>query len=244
MTAFALHLPERSGLARWLFAAIVILALYAAVVAAVLFWPARRPGTPEIVPAIAVTLAPTQSSAPDLQNEDLPVGPEMQQAEAVPPEPPKPEEQKVEQQVQPPPPLPTEHAEVALPDAERNSVEKPKEEVRPPAPETRAPPKTAQIGTFSQAGSNAYNALVIGHLERFNRYPAAAHGAAGKVTVRFVLKRSGEVVERAVVVSSGHELLDHEALEVLRRASPFPAFPTAKPGDRDTYTMPMSFAPR
>jgi periplasmic protein TonB len=242
MTAFALHLPEHRGVGRWLFAACVILALYAAVVAAVLFWPARTPPAPELVPAIAVSLAPVQSAAPEVHEQpDLPVGPEMQQAEAAPPEPPKIEQQKVEE-VQPPPPAPVQDAEVALPKAEPKPVEK-KEEVQPPAPETRAPPKNEHVGEFTQAASNAYNALVVGHLARFKRYPAAAHGASGKVTVRFVLSRGGEVVDCAVVASSGNAAVDQEVVDILRRASPFPAFPAAKPGDRDSYTIPIAFAP-
>jgi protein TonB len=37
-------------------------------------------------------------------------------------------------------------------------------------------------------------------------------------------------------------LLDREALDILRRASPFPIFPAAKPGDRDSYIAPVSFS--
>jgi len=83
---------------------------------------------------------------------------------------------------------------------------------------------------------------VFGHLQRFKRYPAAAHGAAGTVVVHFVLNRAGEVMESAVTKSSGNEVLDREAIEILRRASPFPAFPAAKPGAQDTYIAPVNFA--
>jgi protein TonB len=62
MTAFALHLPERPGVARWMFAAAVISALHVAIFAAALLWLERNPTTPQILPAIAVTLAPVQSS--------------------------------------------------------------------------------------------------------------------------------------------------------------------------------------
>ena len=121
-------------------------------------------------------------------------------------------------------------------------MEKPKPEERPPAPETRAPPKTENVGQFTQAGSNVYNALVFGHLQRFKRYPLAAHGASGTVVVRFSLNRTGEVIASAVTKSSGSEVLDREALEILRRASPFPPFPEAKPGPQDSYVAPVNFA--
>jgi protein TonB len=238
MKALALHLPERRGLSRWTLAAVTILIAHAAIVAAVALWYARRPAEPTILPAIAVTLAaPTESSSPEIQNQDIAVGPTMQQAEAAPKEPPK-EEKPVEQVVQPP--SPPQEAEVTLPKDEPKQEEKPRES-RPPAPETRAPPKTEHVGQFSEAGARAYTALVFGHLQRFKRYPLAAHGASGTVMVRFALNRAGDVIESAVTKSSGNGVLDREALDTLRRASPFPAFPDAKPGAEETYIAPVNF---
>jgi protein TonB len=237
MNAFALHLPERRGLSRWTLAAVTILMAHAAIVAAVALWYARQPVEPTMLPAIAVTLAPVEASSPEMRNQDIAVGPTMQQAEAAPKEPPK-EEKPVEQVVQPPPPA--QEAEVTLPKDEPKQVEKPTESA-PPAPETRAPPKTDHVGQFSEAGSNAYNARVFGHLQRFKRYPQAAHGASGTVMVKFVVNRAGNVIESAVTKSSGNGMLDREALEILRRASPFPAFPDAKPGAQETYIAPVNF---
>ncbi len=237
MNALALHLPEKRGLSRWTLAGVTILLAHAAIVAAVALWYARRPAEPTMLPAIAVTLAPVEASSPVTEDQDLAVGPTMQQAEAAPKQPPK-EEKPVEQVVPPPPPV--QEAEVTLPKDEPKQVEKPTESA-PPAPETRAPPKTDHVGQFSEAGSNAYNALVFGHLQRFKRYPQAAHGASGTVLVKFVLNRAGDVVESAVTKSSGNGVLDREALEILHRASPFPAFPAAKPGTADTYIAPVNF---
>ena len=63
---------------------------------------------------------------------------------------------------------------------------------------------------FSQAASNAYNALVFGHLQRFKRYPRALRGVEGTVVVRFALDRTGRVIESAVTKSSGNRALDQE----------------------------------
>ena len=238
MNAFALHLPERRGFSRWTLAGVTILIAHAAIVAAVALWYARGPVEPNILPAIAVTLAPVDSSSPEIQNQDIAVGPTMQQAEAAPKQPPKVEEKQVDE-VAPPPP---QQAEVTLPRVAPKPVEKPKPEERPPAPETRAPQKTEHVGQFTQAGSDAYNALVFGHLQRFKRYPSSARGAQGAVVVRFVLNRVGAVIESAVTKSSGNDVLDREALEILRRASPFPPFPAAKPGPQDSYIAPVNFA--
>jgi protein TonB len=239
MTAFALHLPERHGISRWVLAAATIVALHAALIASVVFWYARRPVVPTIAPAVEVSLAPVEAASPEIQNQDVAVGPTMQQAEAQPKEPPKVEEQKIEQVEQPP--MPQQKADVTLPDTKPKEIEKPKPEVMPPAPETRALPKNERVAQFSQAASNAYMALLLGHLERFKRYPAAAHGAAGKVLVKFELGRNGEVIGATVAQSSGNEALDQEAVTIVRRASPFPPFPVAKPGAQDTYTWPATF---
>ena len=134
----ALHLPEKRGLSRWTLAGVTILLAHAAIVAAVALWYARRPVEPTMLPAIAVTLAPVEASSPDMQDQDIAVGPTMQQAEAAPKEPPK-EEKPVEQVVQPPPPV--QEAEVTLPKDEPKQVEKPTEFGRPhPKPARRRRP--------------------------------------------------------------------------------------------------------
>jgi periplasmic protein TonB len=238
MTAHTLHLPERPGLSRWMLAALAILAAHAAIVTSVALWYARKPVEPNIIPAISVTLAPVDAASPEIQDQDIAVGPTMQQAEAAPPEPPK--EEQVEKVEQPPPPQ--QQADVTLQQETPKEVEKPKPQAQPPAPETRAPPKTEHIGRFSQASANAYNALVFGHLQRFKRYPAAAHGASGTTILRFELNRAGQVIASEVSKSSGNAVLDREALELLHRASPFPPFPAEKPGADDSYLAPVAFA--
>jgi protein TonB len=239
MTAFALHLPERHGVSRWMGAGATILAMHVAVVGAIGLWYARQPVEPTILPAIAVTLAPVEAAAPAIQDQDIAIGPTMQQAEAAPKEERKVEEKPLEEVVQPPPP--PQQAEVTLPQQEQK-LEKPEPLPVIPAPETRALPKNARIGEFTEAGSNAYTALVFGHLQRFKRYPLAAHGATGTVLVRFALNRAGEVISSEVSKSSGNNALDREALDDLRRASPFPPFPAAKSSAQESYIAPINFA--
>jgi protein TonB len=64
---------------------------------------------------------------------------------------------------------------------------------------------------------------------------------SGTAEVTFVLNRAGEVIESSVTKSSGSGMLDREALETVRRASPFPAFPAAKPGAEASYVWPAVF---
>jgi periplasmic protein TonB len=49
------------------------------------------------------------------------------------------------------------------------------------------------------------------------------------------------VISSKVTKSSGNQILDREALEILHRASPFPAFPAAKPGTQDSFIAPVTF---
>jgi protein TonB len=239
MTALALHLPQRRGLSRWVFAALTIVLAHALLVASIVLWYARRAVEPPVVPAIAVSLLPVEASSPEIQNQDIAVGPAMQEAEEArkPPEEGKPIETREQ-----PPPLPPQQDEVALPQVQEKNIETPKPVVQPPAPETRAPPKTEHVGQFTEASARAYNALVFGHIQRFKRYPASARGASGTVVVRFELNRAGGVIGSAVTKSSGNAALDREALDLLSRASPFPPFPTSKPGEKDNYIAPVNFS--
>jgi periplasmic protein TonB len=237
MTAFALHLPERNGASRWIAAGVAILAVHAAILVTVAFWYVRQPPAPHILPAISVSLAPVEATSTETQNLDVAVGPAMQETKEQPKEEPKVEDKQVEQVVPPPP---QQQADVTLP-TEQKQVEKPKEEVAPPVPETRAPPPTPKVAQFTQAASNAYDALILGHLQRFKRYPSAARGAVGTVTVRFTLNRAGEVTKSEVTKSSGNSVLDREAIEILHRANPFPPFPAAKSGTDDFYIAPIKF---
>lgn len=238
MTALTLHLPDSNGVPRWMAAGAAIVAVHAAIIASLVLWDQRAPVEPHLIPAISVSLAPVESSSPETQDQDLPVGPNMQQAEAAPEVPPKTEEKPVETKVEPPA---QPQAEVSLPREEQKEIEKPKQEAAPPAPETRAMPKGERLGRFSEAASNAYDARVAGHLKRFIHYPMEARGASGTVMVRFELNREGDVIGSEVKKSSGNSILDRAALTILHHASPFPSFPAAKPQAQDSYLVPVEF---
>jgi len=77
------------------------------------------------------------------------------------------------------------------------------------------------------AGAAAYRAQVLAHLARHKRYPEAARllAAQGSVQVAFAISPDGAVAAVALAGSSGHPVLDQEALAMVRRASPFPRPP-------------------
>jgi protein TonB len=59
-------------------------------------------------------------------------------------------------------------------------------------------------------------------VEQLKRYPAMArmNRWEGKVVLRAVIRDTGELVDLEVAESSGHAVLDRDALEVMKRASP------------------------
>jgi periplasmic protein TonB len=239
MSALALHAPQRRGVARWTLAAAAIVAVHAMAVAAVALWYERTPPEANILPAIAVSFEPQAAVQP--QSNDALAQQQSELHEAT-PEPPKVEEEKVEQppeQLMPPPPAP---AEITLPKPEPKRVEKkPVQEKRQEAHAVAAPAEATRRA--SVAASNAYNSLVVGHLQRFKR--AIGPIGQGEAFVRFVLDRNGRVLSSAISKSSGNAALDREALALVSRANPFPAFPPEKAAQKDTdsFNAPIRFEP-
>jgi protein TonB len=258
MTALALHVPERLGIGRWAFAAIAIVIAHATAIGALAYWYTRTPPEEKLIPAIVVSLAPEAPTTP--MESDQPVA--AQDSTKVDPSPapqveikaePPPEEIK-------PPPLPR-PSEIVLPKPEPKPVEKKLVEKKPvekkpvekrPVEKRPGENRPAQDDSVrasapeasrqsSVAGSNNYNSLVYGHLQRFRSYPTSANGAKGHVVVHFVLGRSGAVLSAGIAQSSGNAALDAEALGSVRRASPFPPFPMEKAAAQDSFTAPINF---
>ncbi|RAI44448.1 hypothetical protein CH341_08965 [Rhodoplanes roseus] len=152
------------------------------------------------------------------------------------------------------PPAPAAAAPRKPAPAPARAAEKPRPAVRPPATakprgengkDTRvavAAPSAGASGLGigrSDAHSN-YPGLVAAHLARFKRFPAEARqqGNGGVATVRFMLDGGGRVTSVALVAGSGNPALDRESVEVVRRASPFPAPPDGRPRG---FSQPIRF---
>lgn len=65
---------------------------------------------------------------------------------------------------------------------------------------------------------------LMAQIERMKRYPQFAldNRLEGRVVVRAVIRADGHLLELSIAESSGHELLDRESLDLLRRLSPVP----------------------
>jgi protein TonB len=96
-------------------------------------------------------------------------------------------------------------------------------------------------GAATSAGAAqvaSWRAQVIAHLARFKRYPAAAEEReiTGRSGLIFTLSKSGQVLGVSLAGSSGHSILDQEALAMVRRAAPFPAAPAGTPATHSFTT--------
>jgi protein TonB len=134
MNAFVLHdTSDTTGVLRWGTSATAIVAAHAALIALAMAWYTQRPTPGVTIPTIMVDMAPaTASPAPTPMY--IAPGPEMQQADASPPEAAKPEQ--VQEQLAPTPPQPK--PEVEAPPEQKTEPTPPKPE---PAKIVPDPPK-------------------------------------------------------------------------------------------------------
>lgn len=196
-----------------------------------------EPDTPEPLPPVRnpiVDMLPTPEPPPEVRIEVA--------IELPPPEPPPPVDIKPpEKIVQKPPPKPPE-----------KTVPKRTEPARaPPSPAPAAAtasgaPSPAPPAAVPQANPQAaasWKGALLAHLARHKRYPRSAQsrGDEGVVYLRFTMTRQGGVLMQRVEKASGHEVLDLEAIDLVRRAQPLPAPPADVPGESFEFVVPIQF---
>jgi periplasmic protein TonB len=258
-------------LRRWGTSALAIAALHAALIALTVSWyrPLTLPGI--TLPAIMVDMAPVTSApqptqldlapGPVMQQADA-SPPEAAKQEAVEeqiaPTPPQekpevvaPPEQKqaTPQKLEPAKVTPEAKPAPVKPKVVRADAKKPTDAT--PAPRTTASPRAERqapaasaVSTGASAAAVAsYKQMVAAHLQRFKQYPPAAKAAGqqGTARVSFTLSRSGGVMSAGLGGSSGHSALDAETLAMVRRAQPFPPFPTDVKQSSMSFSAPVAF---
>lgn len=110
------------------------------------------------------------------------------------------------------------------------------QQVAPPAPSLPPAPRHAGRTQANWTGE------VLARLERFRRYPRAAQVTRqqGVAYVLVRIDRQGRVLSAALQRSSGHALLDEEALQTFSRAQPLPPPPASLP-DPVELEVPVEF---
>lgn len=108
------------------------------------------------------------------------------------------------------------------------------------------PPKGVAEGLDANAPAGkslSYAAKVRSWLYAHKIYPRRARmrREEGIVRVRFILDRTGVLLDGVIVGSSGKESLDEEAMSMMRRASPYPRAPEGIGGNRIEFSAPIEF---
>jgi periplasmic protein TonB len=221
--------------ARWAFAGALVAAVHVALLAGYLFWrtPDQPPG--DNTDSVSIELDPIDSTA-DAKLDLAPAPEAMIEQKATPPKPEKPVEP---QKITPPPPDPdVTTADIAPPEVKPpEKVEEPK----PPQPMTAAPSK----GGAPQV-PRTWETLLMRKLQQLKRYPdgARARSEEGVALLAFSVDRDGHVLSRKIMRSSGHADLDNEALAMIERAQPLPAFPPSMTRNELSLIVPIRFSLR
>lgn len=222
---------------RWIIAAVIVFCAYCAAAAAgYLLWRPQPDWIGDESSVISLELAPIDSVADAKQTDVAPAPEEMVEQKATPVQPvQQPEQPKVEE---PPPPEPTPSA-IALPQEKKPPV--PTEEQRPPAPVTAAPVKGG-----APRVEPSWETRLFRKLQQAKRYPSAARsrGEQGVVLLAFSIDRDGHVTSRHIAKGSGYAALDDEAMAMVERAQPMPAFPPSMSQAAISLTVPIRFSLR
>jgi protein TonB len=259
------------SVARWGVCLAAVLLAHGAIAAGLLAWPepddqGAPPPSPiliDLTPAATpmATIEDVSKLIPDAEPPEPPPPVRNPVLDMLPtPEPPPDVKIEVTIEIPPPEPPPPVDLKPPPPKVVQKPPPKPPEKVVPRRAEpSRAPPSPAPAAaTASGAPSPAPPAAVpqanpqaaaswkgalLAHLARHKRYPRAAQsrGDEGVVYLRFTMTRHGAVMAQRVERPSGHELLDLEASDLVRRAQPLPAPPADVPGESFEFVVPIQF---
>ncbi len=107
-----------------------------------------------------------------------------------------------------------------------------------PPPE---PPKPSDEDL--NAARNFYGSRLAGAIAKHKQYPKIAQmrGWQGEAQIDLHLDGGGNVLSSKINTSSGYEVLDKQALEMVKKASPFPSPPDALRGRSFNILVPVSF---
>ena len=117
-------------------------------------------------------------------------------------------------------------------------------EVAPPMP-AEAISKTPNILPQEQVTQHleSYSSLLANAIAKYKQYPKIAQmrGWQGTVIADLEIDSKGSVVSVKIKKSSTYEVLDNEALEMIKKASPFPMPPESLRGKNFNVLVPISF---
>jgi protein TonB len=113
----------------------------------------------------------------------------------------------------------------------------------PPAFTTPPPEPPKPNDEDLDAARSFYSGQLTREIARHKQYPKIAQmrGWQGEVQIDLHLDGNGNVLSSKIGTSSGHETLDNQALEMVKKVSPFPAPPDVLRGRSFNILVPVSF---
>ena len=216
----------------------------------------------KLPPPLQVSLAQPKSMenkpSPEKEKSPEPPKPEVKKPEPPKPEVKKPEPPKPEIKKEPlpvpektPTTVPLSKPPVSVkPKEEQETEANPKPEPNPTRVITKAadaPQETKTVNAPSpekvSAATNDYSSLLAAAIAKYKQYPKIAQmrGWQGLIIIELQLNPQGGVIYSQIKKSSGYDVLDQEALEMIKRASPFPQPPEALRSKNFTVLVPISF---
>lgn len=130
----------------------------------------------------------------------------------------------------------------AVPDAQPASTATAKS--TPQAPAGATTETTARSGSEADRGTlERYRLALIVATRRYKRYPAIAleKGWQGRVEVHLEIDAKGMLAGASIKTSSGHEVLDNQALDMLRKGKTTVQVPASLRGKEFTVDVPVIF---
>jgi protein TonB len=194
-------------------------------------------------------LVAEQPIPPDKQKKTTPPAetPPEPVAKQVEPRPPMPKPEPVAKRASSPKPAPKPRTE-KKPEKVRASKAKPQEVSPAPlaiptvALASAAKPQPVAAVLDPQEKQH-YLAALAAKINRSKYYPTGSRrrGEEGKVVVRFIVQKNGDLTDLTIVESSGSRRLDAAALKTLRRVTPFRPIPDALNRDHWRISVPIVF---
>ena len=130
-------------------------------------------------------------------------------------------------------------------DKNATSVAQPTPKEVAPSPPAETVSKIPNIVPQEQLTQHleSYSSLLANAIAKYKQYPKIAQmrGWQGTVIADLEIDSKGTVISIKIKKSSTYEVLDNEALEMIRKASPFPAPPESLRGKNFNVLVPISF---
>ncbi len=215
-------------------------------------FPGMRQGPPAATGPIVMTATiATIAAAPLQKSVETPPEPERPRpAVKPPPEAPKPVLTRPDSApsataprvAEPPPPAPVQQA--SAPPSVPAPVNVPRAAEAQSVPAAPAPSAAPQPDTADRGNLDQFRMALLGAANRYKRYPAIAmeKGWAGKVEIRIIIGTNGMTQSILVKTSSGFELLDRTAIDMVTKAKPMTPIPPALRGREFTVDIPVIFS--